>query len=281
MKISKRAGSILTAAAMIVQFTAVMPAPYAAAADTLSADIDGLTYIYVPDSPRKGECTVESIYDDSSTKHVIKHDTVVIPDKIKDYTVTAIGDDKQGVAISNDANKVHVETIKLPNTIKEIHKRALVDVDLPDFKTLYVNINNLETVGVDTFGAYSRVTDIYAYDKIDKAYYLTTNDLEKFRELVGIEHLKFEQMYNEKGEPVDAFMISKEEYEKDKCVNGRLEFINEVSNSPFSRMMGARLAEEANEKLCAAAKEETVKALNNVLQTASEKMKNGYNLADN
>ena len=43
----------------------------------------------------------------------------------------------------------------------------------------------------------------------------------------------------------------------------------------------ARLAEEANEKLCAAAKEETVKALNNVLQTASEKMKNGYNLADN
>ena len=43
----------------------------------------------------------------------------------------------------------------------------------------------------------------------------------------------------------------------------------------------ASLAEEANEKLCAAAREETVKALNNVLQTASEKMKNGYNLADN
>jgi dipeptidase len=29
------------------------------------------------------------------------------------------------------------------------------------------------------------------------------------------------------------------------------------------------------------AREETTKALNNVLQTASEKMKNGYNLADN
>ncbi len=42
-----------------------------------------------------------------------------------------------------------------------------------------------------------------------------------------------------------------------------------------------RLAEEANEKLCAMAKEETTKALNNVLLTASEKMKNGYNLADN
>ena len=42
-----------------------------------------------------------------------------------------------------------------------------------------------------------------------------------------------------------------------------------------------RLACEANEKLCDMAKEETVKALNNVLLTASEKMKNGYNLSDN
>lgn len=40
------------------------------------------------------------------------------------------------------------------------------------------------------------------------------------------------------------------------------------------------LAEEANEKLCAMAKEETVKTLNKVLQTASEKMKNGFNMAD-
>lgn len=248
MEITKKAVSIMAAAAMMMQFTAVVPAPYVSAADTLTADINGLTYVYVPDSPNKGECTVECIFDDSASKHVTKHDTIVIPEKIKDYKVTAIGDDKQGVAISNGSDAIHVETIKLPNTIKEIHKRALVDVDLPDFKTLYVNINALETVGVDTFGAYSRVTDIYAYDKIDKAYYLTTNDLEKFRELVGIEHLKFQQVYDDEGRPQDAFMISKEEYEKDKCVNGRLEFINEVSNSPFSRMMGARLAEEAVKK---------------------------------
>ena len=43
----------------------------------------------------------------------------------------------------------------------------------------------------------------------------------------------------------------------------------------------ARLAEEANGKLCAMAKEETAKALSSVLQTASEKMRNGFNLADN
>ena len=40
------------------------------------------------------------------------------------------------------------------------------------------------------------------------------------------------------------------------------------------------LTEEANEKLSAMAKEETVATLNKVLQTASEKMKNGYNMAD-
>ena len=43
----------------------------------------------------------------------------------------------------------------------------------------------------------------------------------------------------------------------------------------------AALAEEANRKLCEMAKEETTAALNNVLRTASERMKNGFNLADN
>ena len=41
------------------------------------------------------------------------------------------------------------------------------------------------------------------------------------------------------------------------------------------------LAEEANEKLCAMAKEQTTAALNAVLREASQRMKNGYNRADN
>ena len=41
------------------------------------------------------------------------------------------------------------------------------------------------------------------------------------------------------------------------------------------------LAEKANEALAAMAKEQTTDALNKVLYTASERMKNGYNLADN
>ncbi len=41
------------------------------------------------------------------------------------------------------------------------------------------------------------------------------------------------------------------------------------------------LVAEANEKLCAMAKEKTTEALGKVLQTVSERMKNGYNRADN
>ena len=45
--------------------------------------------------------------------------------------------------------------------------------------------------------------------------------------------------------------------------------------------MPLSLLKEANDKLCAMAKEETTAVLNKVLQTASERMKNGYNRADN
>ena len=41
------------------------------------------------------------------------------------------------------------------------------------------------------------------------------------------------------------------------------------------------LTAEANEKLCAMAKEKTTDALNKILQISSEHMKNGFNLADN
>ena len=41
------------------------------------------------------------------------------------------------------------------------------------------------------------------------------------------------------------------------------------------------LTQQANEALCAMAKELTVETLGKVLATASERMKNGYNRADN
>ena len=67
-------------------------------------------------------------------------------------------------------------------------------------------------------------------------------------------------------------------YEEAVAVKGRqliLEYDRKMTESgDFS------LTEEANEKLSAMAREETVSVLNKVLMTASEKMKNGFNMAD-
>ena len=52
-------------------------------------------------------------------------------------------------------------------------------------------------------------------------------------------------------------------------------------DSKFAESGDEKLILEANEKLAAMAKEESANTLNKVLLAASEKMKNGYNLADN
>ena len=70
-----------------------------------------------------------------------------------------------------------------------------------------------------------------------------------------------------------------ERYQEAVAVRGR-QLVRE-----YDRRIGesgdASLAKEANDRLCAMAREETVKTLNKVLQTASEHMKNGYSRADN
>ncbi len=68
-----------------------------------------------------------------------------------------------------------------------------------------------------------------------------------------------------------------ERYQDAVAVEGRRlvrEYDSRNTNDPA-------VLEEANEALCAMAKEETTKVLSKVLTVVSEKMKNGYNLADN
>ena len=70
-----------------------------------------------------------------------------------------------------------------------------------------------------------------------------------------------------------------ERYEDAVAIRGRqlvLEYDRKISESG-----DIRLTAEANRKLCEMCREETVSVLNKVLQTASEQMKNGFNLADN
>lgn len=244
MKIIKKAAAMSVSAVMLMQFTALAPVPSVYAADaTKEAVVDGLTYVYVPDSPSKNECTVQLIYDDAN-KQVTKHDTVSIPEKIGNYTVTTLGSDDKSIMQSKNADSVHVTTIKLPHSIKNIHKNAMLDASLPLLQTLYVDINNLEYVSEGTFGYLSAISEIYVYDKADKAFYPTSEDIDKYRELVSIEGLKFEEIKDK----LDWFMISKEEYEKNPNVNGKLEFINAVSNSTYTRKVGYMYAQEAVKK---------------------------------
>ena len=60
--------------------------------------------------------------------------------------------------------------------------------------------------------------------------------------------------------------------------------IEKVSAEYDKKMIEANdftLMNEANEKLCAMARKETINTLNKVLHDASTHMKNGYNRADN
>ena len=70
-----------------------------------------------------------------------------------------------------------------------------------------------------------------------------------------------------------------ERYQNAVVVKGR-QLIREYDKK-IAETGDASLAREANEKLAAMAKEQTIAALNRVLREASAHMKNGYNLADN
>ena len=67
-------------------------------------------------------------------------------------------------------------------------------------------------------------------------------------------------------------------YEEAVMIRGR-QLIREYDRK-MTEKNDFSLTEEANEKLSAMARKETVKTLNKILQIASEKMKNGFNLAD-
>ena len=69
-----------------------------------------------------------------------------------------------------------------------------------------------------------------------------------------------------------------ERYHNAVMINARrivLEYDRKIAESADHSLI-----EKANSELCKMAKEQTTKALNKILQTASERMKNGYSLAD-
>ena len=70
-----------------------------------------------------------------------------------------------------------------------------------------------------------------------------------------------------------------ERYQDAVAIRGR-QLVREY-DAKMTQSGNYTLIREANEKLCAMAKEETTKALNKILLDASTHMRNGFSLSDN
>ena len=126
MNVLKSIVPVFLSAAMTVQLVPAFTAHGEVIADDMSeARIGDLTFRYVPDMPRKGECTLASASDSSDKLTIAKHAALEIPEKLGGYTVTALGADSEPIALNSEDEKVSLTTIKLPHSIREIHPYAL------------------------------------------------------------------------------------------------------------------------------------------------------------
>ena len=210
-------------------------------------EIDGLTYVYVPDSPKEGECTIRYIYDDPTLK-MIHHSELEIPEKIDNYTVTALGSESNLIVNNPIDADVKLTTLKLPHSIRDLN--TFCCYMMKNLSTVYIDIAPLEKIGNGVFSL--DVSEFCIYDATDKTYYPTSDDLDKYRELVSIENLKFQHIPSDaKGTLIsnnDCYMIADSEYEKNPNINGKLEFVNATARTRYGYAVGRMYAKEVVEK---------------------------------
>lgn len=248
MKIFKRIISMCLSAVMLIQLVPSSVSNGAPINDGFpETEIDGLTYVYVPDSPKEGECTIRYIYDDPTLK-MIHHSELEIPEKIDNYTVTALGSESNLIVNNPIDADVKLTTLKLPHSIRDINTFSCYM--MKNLSNVYIDIAPLEKVGNGVFSL--DVSEFYIYDATDRTYYPTSGDLEKYRELVSIENLKFQHIPSDaKGTSIsnnDCYMIADSEYEKNPNINGKLEFVNATARTRYGYAVGRMYAREVVEK---------------------------------
>ena len=245
MKIAKSIVSLCLSAVMLVQLVPDITA-HGGTAETklLEAKVGDFTFQYIPDLPRKGECTIRSASDNNDHLTTVNHTVLEIPEKLGSYTVTALGADTAPVTVNDENAKTKLTTVKLPHSIKEINTNSFHDFYLTSLDTLYVDFTNLERVDRYSFGYSQRLSEVCVYDPLDKAYYSTSNDIDKFRELVSIEGYKFQAI----PEYLDCYMLAESEYKKNPNLNGRLEFLDALGQSQYEYVVGQMYAKEVVKK---------------------------------
>ncbi len=163
---------------------------------------------------------------------------------------------KRGMYRSIGINRTGVATIcqirpDAPDALKGIEWVSFASTTFAAWLPVYTNAPELPaflsrvTLDVSTDNLYwcSRLIGALA----DKCYAETAQEIERYQDVVAVRGRQLIREYDRKMTDSGDFSLTK----------------------------------EANQKLCAMGREETLAVLSKVLQTASEHMKNGYRLADN
>lgn len=241
MNVLKSIVSVCMSALMISELIPALTAHCEEQTDNiLETKVGDFTFRYIPDFPRKGECTLKSASDSTDNFATLNHDTLIIPEKLGNYTVTALGVDSESITSNTKNAKVKLTTIKLPHTIREINPYALNDYYITSLDTIYIDFTNLEKVERYSFGYHPRLSEVYVYDPIDNAYYSTSDDIDKFRELVSFENVKFSAMPENR----NCYMISESEYKVNPNLNGKIEFLDELGQSQYEYVVAQMYAKE-------------------------------------
>ena len=212
--------------------------------DLLETSVGDLTFQYIPDLPRSGECTLASVSDSPDNITISQHDTLEIPEELGNYTVTALGTDSNAITRNPKDAEVRLTTIKLPHSIREIHSYSLHEDSFPSLDTLFIDFTYLEQVEPGSFGYTPNLSEVCVYDAVNDAYYSTSDNIDKFRELVSIEGIKFSAMPDKS----NCYMLAESEYMREPNLNGRLEFLNELGQSRYEYIVALMYAEEITKK---------------------------------
>ena len=118
----------LSAAMLFQSFTFTTSFAEEDAVKEMTTKVGDFTFTYIPDLPKKGECTLSAVSDSGETNRIIDHGVLDIPEKLGGYTVTVLGKGLTPITVNMASDRVKLTTVKLPRTIREISSVSLDDI---------------------------------------------------------------------------------------------------------------------------------------------------------
>ena len=221
-----------------------------ASALTFPDSTAGLSYDYVVTDTAHNYCKLTKIYNtnDSTSKRLTTVDNLNIPNKIKGYTVTELGDGNNSIIYNPTGSKKMLNSVTIPNTVTKINALALINYNIPALQKLKIDLTKLQDCHVDAFGYGCTIKEVYIYDK-NRGTYINANTIQSFEKYFGLVYQygddgnvkmqngkKLYTQYKFIGGDCDPFRIT------DSKLNGKLRFLNAMSDAPYCRLLGYEYA---------------------------------------